>query len=237
MKKLLYIFTLSLLFLLIFCLVACSPNEITHSDSSTTSTTQSETNETNKPVIDSDVENDKGNNMSQLSTDSDGFYFTYNDAIIKLPIEYSSFMQITKATALEDVPKEIFSHESKVLKIKLDQSEATIVVMGKDFNKTSTFDDALVISIEAPFTDNIIFKKNIKNTSTKGKIFALYGKPSFTNTSSEYEYLYYALPNDSFDDHKFGLEITIFNNYKNNGQNPIVSFKYGSLNNIEYMQH
>lgn len=244
MKKLTTLLSLFLCFVIVLSFVGCSNNE--KIDKTDTDIAQNETQspEDNKETetIPSDTKNEGKDEADEkqpsiLSQEEDGFYFVYNKNQIKLPMKYTDFIEKTNATVKTEVPEKIFSHESQYVKLTIDGAEATIVVMGNEFNKEISFQDASVISIEMPITDNIEFKKGVKNNFTKSRIISRYGEPDFGNASLYEEYLYYSLPFDSFDDHVFGLELTYSNktNDKSQKTKDLAYFKYGSLH-IEYIQ-
>lgn len=252
MKKFTIILSLILCFALLFTFVGCSQKDNvddnqTPSTENSTSNSDNTTNPTvpneNKPSGEKDKDN-KGDaeekTPSKLSQEADGFYFTYNGNQIKLPMDYAGFMEAMGATAIDTVPEKIFSHESQIVKIKVGDTDATIVVMGNDFNNEIPFVNASVISLEMDFIDGIVFKKDIKNDFPKSRIIARYGQADFGNASQYNEYLYYSLPHDSYDDHNFGLELTMSSAVDEDGKEvknkTIEHFKYGSLH-IEYVEY
>ncbi len=257
MKKITIILSLLLCAVLLFSFVGCSSkntvednknpttqNNPVNSDDATQPTKPNENKPNNKEdKNDKDDTNEK--TPSKLSQETDGFYFTFNENKIKLPMKYSDFMKKMDATAIDTVPEKIFSHESQVIKIKVGDTEAKIVVMGNDFNKEINFVDADVISLEMNFIDGIVLKKDIKNNFIRTRVIARYGEPDFGNASQYNEYLYYSLPHDtlafdSYSDHNFGLELTLSTVLDDSGKEAkntsIEYFKYGSLH-IEYVEY
>lgn len=253
MKKITTILSIILCIALLFCFVGCSAksdsddtknpttqNNVSNPDNTKPSTSPND----NKPLNDKDDKEDKKDTEekipSKLSQEADGFYFTFDGNKIKLPMKYSEFMEKMNAIAVDTIPEKIFSHESKIVKIKVVDTDATIVVMGNDFNNEILFNDADVISLEMDFIDEITLKKDIKNNFVKTRVIARYGEADFGNASQYDEYFYYSLPFDSYDDHNFGLELTFSGKVDKDGkteQNKTIEyFKYGSLH-IEYVEY
>ena len=257
MKKITIVLSLLLCVVLLFSFVGCSSKNTVDDDKNPTTqnnsvnsdgTMQSTNPNENKPNNKED-KNDKDDTNkktpSKLSQETDGFYFTFNGNKIKLPMKYSDFMKKMDAIAIDTVPEKIFSHESQVIKIKVGDTEAKIVVMGNDFNKEINFADADVISLEMNFIDEIVLKKDVKNNFIRTRVIARYGEPDFGNASQYHEYLYYSLPHntlafESYSDHNFGLELTlstvIDDSEKGTKNTTIEYFKYGSLN-IGYVEY
>lgn len=257
MKKITIILSFILCFALLFTFAGCSPKDnvddkqnssVQNSTANSDDTTQSTKPNENKPDNNKEDKNDKGDTEektpSKLSQESDGFYFTYNGNKIQLPMNYSDFMEKMGAVAIDTTPEKIFSHESQVMKIKVGDVDAKIVVMGNDFNKEINFADASVISLEMDFIDGIVFKKDVKNNFVRARVIARYGEADFGNASQYDEYLYYSLPYntlpfDSYNDHNFGLELTLScvdDNGDKAKSKTIDYFKYGSLH-IEYVEY
>ena len=240
------IFILLLAFCVSSLFVACSPNDdanknvdatqqpiISEPENSSSQSADNETTDTKPSDSITDIV------QSLLSQEEDGFFFFVNDNKIKLPMKYSEFISKTNASPKDDIPDTILSYDTKTFTVVIENVEATIATRGLEFDNVEIpFDDTYVISVEMPIAQNIELKKGINKNFSKEQILELYGEPDFGNASLEYEFFYYSLPVDSFNEFNFGVELAIGNidiDDSINSMKNIVSFKYGNLD-IGYVE-